>query len=143
MTPARKLLTKTARDCERFREPDTDKAEALLNKLFEVAGLPTIRHEAITSIHLGETKVTVETSYSVMSCDRTSHYELPVEIVDAPDPVRAAQHYRATTLLRTLSEERGRIEHNLATLNARLPEVVLAIAEAEQALAKFDHAKAL
>lgn len=137
-TSARELLEQAADDCHRLRAPNTEEARLLLNTFFEAAGLPTIENEKITAIRFSAKSLEVETYYSVRSCDMDNLYEIPISIIDAPDPLRAARHFKLRTQRDECLWKRQEIERTLHELTAKLPQVIQALAESEAALAAFN-----
>jgi Xaa-Pro aminopeptidase len=92
-SPLRDLIVKTAHDVDEFKRPDTDAFKAAINPILEALGRGNLNHESVESIFFGK-QLNISTRWSARGCSDTSHYEIPLEIIDAPDPVAAAKKYK-------------------------------------------------
>ena len=97
-------------ECDFFvlRRPNVDEWIAAIDPVLLSAGECCIGNDRIDDITLGENELRITTSYSVRGCVQTNDLRLPVYILKADEPVRAAYRYR-------INKELGEAKRELAT----------------------------
>ena len=98
-----------------YRCPELEDVLTLLDTVLQAAELGSIQYESVVRIQVQRQSVRIDTEWSVRCCAQTSTYELPRSIVEAEDPVVAAQHWARE---QNRTKARARVERAHAELRA-------------------------
>jgi hypothetical protein len=91
----RELIDEAIDDFETYKNPDVSDVQDMLHEILVAGDMGGISHDKLESLYWrrsGKIDVlTINTSYSVRSCNKTAEHEIPVSIIDAPDPIYAVK----------------------------------------------------
>lgn len=118
------------RQCRTLKNPDTAEAKDWLNEIIVAAGLGGIKNDSLTHIGFVGGSVNVRTEYSIRGCAQSADFELPVCIIDAEDPIKAATEWG----LRNRAIKAQSEAHEARKILADKEE---ALSKADEALARF------
>lgn len=88
------LTQEAASKCSTYRHADLSDWVEAIDPVLEAAGEATIGSDRVDNIDVSGETLTIETSYSVRCCAQTHSVKIPVAILRAQDPVKAAHQYR-------------------------------------------------
>lgn len=80
-----------------YRNPNISAWIDVIDPVLHAAGLPCIGRDSVQSIDITEQDLTVTTAYCVRGCSDTSTISLPLFVLRAADPVKAATRHRLET----------------------------------------------
>ena len=98
-----------------YRCPELEDVLTLLDTVLQAAELGSIQYESVVRIQVQRQSVRIDTEWSARCCAQTSTYELPRSIVEAEDPVGAAQYWARE---QKLAKAHDRVERAQAKLRA-------------------------
>jgi hypothetical protein len=90
MSTLKELINKAISDIDLYKHPDIDEAKARLDELLVAAGLGTIKGDYLSDLDMYNNKLHIRTEWSARGCANHSDYELPISILEAEDPIKAA-----------------------------------------------------
>lgn len=108
MTKLYKLIKDAAHDIGYYSHPDLTEFRSAIDPVLEALGESTIGADNVESIDFYPEFVKIESSYTCRGCGNTSDHTIPMVIVEAVDPVRAATEH---TLRARLSESIQKLQH--------------------------------
>jgi hypothetical protein len=85
------LTLKAARLVDELRNPDLSEWITAIDPVLEALGQPMIRRDSVDRITVGGSVVYITTSYSTLGCHQTDEMEVPISVIEAENPVRAAK----------------------------------------------------
>lgn len=97
---------------------------AVIDPLLKAAGQPTIGDDVVEDIHMTVDELQISTSYTVRGCDCENQTGMPLSILEAENPLKAANQYR-------LGKE-------LSAAKFRLAEAQRAVEENEDKIAQVE-----
>lgn len=100
------LTVAAEQDVSTYRSADIEEWRAAIDPVLKAAGEHVVGKDSVDDIALTDTELRIIASYSVRCCDQTRYMRLPIYIVMAENPVRAATHYRVG---KELSEAKSRL----------------------------------
>lgn len=119
-TRLRELLEQAESDIDTYRYPSIDDTQEALNQVLDAAGLRNTGSDRVTRLVVGREVVQFTTEYSVRCCAQSDDFELPIHIVDAEDPIRAAKVWGIEKGVREAEAEVSQVESVLAGARQRL-----------------------
>ena len=87
---------------EIYKNPDIDEWRVAIDPVLRAVGQPTVGQDTVESICLDRSELSITTSYSVRCCDQTNYIRLPLNILKAEDPVKAANLFRLKNAIETV-----------------------------------------
>ena len=88
-------LTQTAAAAvDTFRHPNIEDWRLAIDPVLEAAGEPGVGQDKVDSMVLSESELHIETSYVLRGCECSNRITLPLSILEASDPLRAAKQFR-------------------------------------------------
>ena len=88
----RDLIDITKQNIKTYRKPNTKPlAEALDPIILALGKAVGIGNDQITDLYEDNSTLHITTYYVVKGCEGNNQYEIPSEIIDAEDPVKAAK----------------------------------------------------
>lgn len=106
-----------------YRNPNLDDVHAELEKLFIAAKIGSIAHDKITRLSIIGDELFIQTGWSARGCYDTTDYTIPMSIIDAPDPVRAAALWGSIDRLLTARQSVRVAEQALSDRRMQLAEL--------------------
>lgn len=110
---------------DKFRSPDIDEWIRHIDPILKAAGQCTIRGDDVDSIFMARGYIVIETSYTTRGCQQNNRMELSLDILNADDPIKAANRYRLEQEinhtefeLQASQSKTKRLEAKLVELNA-------------------------
>lgn len=113
-----------------YRHPNLDEFRAAVDPVLAALGQCTVDGDKVESISIGQDYVSITTSYSCRGCHNTNDSTIPMSIVEAADPVRAATE-------RTLRKNLAKAVDELVAAKARIPRLEELSNNAAATLAEF------
>jgi hypothetical protein len=87
------IIQTAANQIDTYRHPDLQLFQAAVDPVLAALGESTIDSDSVESIYVGHKYVRITTSYYCRGCHNTSDSTIPMEIVEAADPVKAATEH--------------------------------------------------
>ena len=110
----RELINDAIHQINIYKHPNIDEAQKALSKILDAAGLGSIEHDQIENLSIiNDDTLFIETSWSTRGCAQTGSYQLPLNIIDVENPVKAAKIWG---LNRQINENQS----ELSSLNSRI-----------------------
>ena len=132
MNNLRELINKASEDIDTYKYPDVDEVQSKLHAILEAAKLGGINRDQLTRLDIYGDHLHIRTEWSARGCDQSSDYRIPMSIIDAEDPIKAATIYginkrlkEATNNLAAARNDVARGEKRVAELNAELEAAML------------------
>lgn len=127
----REVIEAAAQAIDQYRHPDVSEAQELLHSLLKAAGIGGIDGDKIDCIDEYSGAFHITTSWTVMQCSQHETYTLPSIIVDAEDPLRAANLWRLDQAVRFAKSRHDSAENELAKSKEHLAAAIRARAAAD------------
>jgi hypothetical protein len=132
MSTLRELINEATEAIETYKHPDVSEVQGKLHDILQAAELGGINRDHLTDLDIYGDHLHIRTEWSARGCAQSSDYRIPMSIIDAEDPIKAATIYginkRLTEAKNELSYARnsvGRGEKRVAELNAKLEAAML------------------
>jgi len=132
MKTLRELINEATEAIETYKHPDVDEVQGKLHDILTAAKIGGINRDHLTSLDIYSDYLHIRTEWSARGCAQSSDYRIPMSIIDAEDPIKAATIYginkRLTEAKNNLSSARASVERNekqVAELNAELEAAML------------------
>jgi len=132
MSTLRELINEATEAIETYKHPDVDEVQSKLHAILEAGKLGGINRDHLTQLDIYGDHLHIRTEWSARGCAQSSDYRIPMSIIDAEDPIKAATIYginkRLTEAKNDLSSARYSVERNekrVADLNAELEAAML------------------
>jgi len=94
-------LTREAADqVAKYRYPDIGEWINRIDDVLRALGEPRICSDTVVAIEIGDNEVLIDTSYFVRGCYSSNSMYVPISVIIADDPIKAAEIY-------SLQEQRG------------------------------------
>lgn len=110
---------------DKFRSPDIDEWIGHIDPILKAAGQCTIGRDDVDSIFMTRGHIVIDTSYTTRGCQQNNRMELSLDILNADDPIKAANCYRLEQEishtqfeLQACQSKTKRLEAKLVELNA-------------------------
>lgn len=118
------IIFDAERQVDTYKHPDLDILREAVDPVLTALGECTVGGDCVESIYVDDDHVHIMTSYSCRGCSNTNDMTIPMAIVEAENPVRAATEL-------TLRKKLKRAVEELNYARAQLPK----LEEASQAIA--------
>ena len=109
-----------------YRSVNIDEWIEAIDPILKAAGQCTIDRDKVDDITMSSSSLKIQTSYSVRCCAQTNDISIPMSILTADDPIRAATLYR---LYNELTEAKQRMSAAQYELSKYTEKVALLEAE--------------
>lgn len=109
-----------------YRSVNIDEWIEAIDPILKAAGQCTIDRDKVDDITMSSSSLKIQTSYSVRCCAQTNDISIPMSILTADDPIRAATLYR---LYNELTEAKQRMSAAQYELTKYTEKVALLEAE--------------
>lgn len=73
-----------------YKHPDTEEFRKAIDPILKAGGLTTIGNDCIESVDTRNGMLYITTSWSCRGCSNSSDIRLPLHLLDATDPIKAA-----------------------------------------------------
>lgn len=127
MSTLRELITEATEAIDTYKYPDVSEVQSKLHAILEAAKLGGINRDHLTSLDIYGDHLHIRTEWSARGCHQSGDYRIPMSIIDAEDPIKAATIYgikkRIDETKRALDYARATVERSeksLAEQNAEL-----------------------
>ena len=105
---------------ETCRTPDIDEAQALINSILQAANLGTTGKNRIERMRFRSGFLDVRSCYAGQRCDMSRDFHIPVAIIDADDPIKAASRWAVEKELKEARNDAKHAEERLHLARERL-----------------------
>ena len=119
---------------ETYRDPDVSQWITMIDPVLEAAGECIIGVHGIESISLTTAGVHITTSFSSRSCPMSSEMYLPRRILEAADPIKAANVYRVNNRILEVEDELAYARDRIIRYEAKLAELIVELNSFENSL---------
>jgi hypothetical protein len=85
------LIEKASSDIDMYKHPDIDECQRRLSEILQAAEHGSIMNDHVESLEIYKDTLQIETSWSTRGCSNSSSYRIPMEIIRAEDPIKAAK----------------------------------------------------
>ena len=127
---------KAQSDVRLYKNPDIRDFQSELDNVLEAAGLETTFGDKIEYIDSDNENIYIGTSYSVRCCDQTNTITVPLFLIEAPDPLKAAFEYKRkqkiTSLKNAIDQTEKEIKKSQEFLDGCKQELAQLTAEGEE-----------
>ena len=82
-----------------YKNPEIDEWRAAIDPILQAAGQPIVGIDSVDFINLNTIELSITTSYSVRCCDQTNTIRIPLNILKAANPIKAANLFRLNKLI--------------------------------------------
>jgi hypothetical protein len=107
MNILKELIEKASDDISTFKYPNIDECQSSLSKILTAAGYGSIVNDKIESLDIRKGILRIETTWYARGCSNSSDYDIPMSVIEAEDPIKAATIWG-------LTERINKAEHELA-----------------------------
>ena len=107
------LIMRARHDLHIYQHPNLEQFRRELDRILDALGESTIGHDHITSIDEQHGELVISTEYSLRCCAMTEQHKIPLEIINAADPIQAARQLLLDRALHELQETRRRYQQEL------------------------------
>lgn len=76
-----------------YKHPNIDEVRKIFNDILDAMGGGGPGNDSITSLYIHDNCVTFNTEYWVRGCHCGNDYTIPMDILEAEDPIKAAKLY--------------------------------------------------
>ena len=132
MSTLRELINEATEAIDTYKHPDVDEVQGKLHDILQAAELGGINRDHMTGLDIYGDHLHIRTEWSARGCAQSSDYRIPMSIIDAEDPIKAAKLYginkKLTEAKNELAYARSSVERGekrVAELNAKLEEAML------------------
>lgn len=84
------LIDKAINDIDEYRHPDVDDVQNRLHEILQAAKVGSINQDHLESLSIHNGMLYIRVTWTCRGCDQSADYEIPMAVIEAPDPVRAA-----------------------------------------------------
>ena len=130
MTKLYEIIRDAHQAVDEYKNPDLDEFRKAVDPVLEALGQITIGADHVESIYAHKEYFQITTSYSCRGCSNSNTHTIPMDIVNAVNPVRAATE---KTLRAKMTKAIGELNY----ARAQIPKLEEASQNAAMALATF------
>lgn len=131
--PLRALIDDASSRLGLYKNPDISELHARLGPIFKAAGKGGLVGVRITGIDLGDEDLVIDYAWSARGCSQEDIARIPAHIIDADDPLQAANRWRLETEIESTESEITTLTNDLATKKAKAERLRQELAALEQA----------
>lgn len=115
MNHIRDMIADAIERIDTYKNPDTSAVEAVLDPILKAAGLQTIDNDRLVGLYINERAghLSITTEYSVRGCTSNNDMKLPLAVIDAADPLKAANGWRVDRRMRRAASEQTKAQKAL------------------------------
>lgn len=128
MTKLYEIIRNAAHAVGEYRNPDLTEFRAAIDPVLKALGESTIGADKVESIDIYDEYIKIESSYVCRGCGNTCDHTIPMVIVEAVDPIRAATE---RTLRAKLAESVQKLQYarnSISRLEANSQQAALELA---------------
>ena len=130
MTTLYEIIRDAHQAVDEYKNPDLDEFRKAVDPVLAALGQATVDGDHVESIYAHKEYFQITTTYSCLGCSNSNTHTIPMDIVNAVDPVRAATE---KTLRAKLTKAIGELNY----ARARIPKFEEASQNSARALAEF------
>lgn len=109
-----------ASEVAHVRNPNLDAWRAAIDEVLIAAGDCTVGKDKIESLTVSDSMLQITTSYVLRGCEMENDISIPIEVVMAENPVKAANLFRVDNLLRDAKTELETAVNRVSSLSAEI-----------------------
>lgn len=93
MSTLRTMIDDAQRQLSTYRHPNVSDVSERLSAILQILSRGSLEYDRVDSISEEDGNLVIGTTYSLRGCTNNGEYEIPIEIIDADDPLDAARRW--------------------------------------------------
>jgi hypothetical protein len=103
-----------------YKHPDLDEWIEAIDPILNALGECMINNDQVYAIDVEKTYVNIITHYSVRCCSQSNDMTIPIEVLNAEDPIKKAKQIKASKNLEETEYEITKLKKQLSSMEEKL-----------------------